>query len=102
MSAREHASFPGTTKAKLAASTHADHRRREMASKDPEVQLAAELVLQNRRLHEQFPGAPVLAMSQKQAQKKDENWKKTFPKEGEANEKKVKVRTWRWCKHHMA
>jgi hypothetical protein len=35
-------------------------------------------------------------------QKKDENWKKTPPKEGEAHEKKVKGHTWHWCKHHMA
>ncbi len=39
-----------------------------MALKDPEAQLAAELVLQCHRLQEQFPGAPVLAMSHKQAQ----------------------------------
>jgi hypothetical protein len=38
----------------------------------------------------------------KKEQKKDENWKKTPPKEGEAHEKKIKGRTWRWCKHHMA
>jgi hypothetical protein len=37
----------------------------------------------------------------KREQKKDENWKKTTPKEGEAHEKKVKGRTWHWCKHHM-
>jgi hypothetical protein len=37
----------------------------------------------------------------KKEQKKDENWKKTPPKEGEAHEKKVKGHTWRWCKHHM-
>jgi hypothetical protein len=38
----------------------------------------------------------------KKEQKKDENWRKTPPKKGEAHEKKVKGRTWRWCKHHMA
>jgi hypothetical protein len=38
----------------------------------------------------------------KKEQKRDENWKKTPSKEGEALEKKVKGRTWRWCKHHMA
>jgi hypothetical protein len=38
----------------------------------------------------------------KKEQKKDENWKKTPPKEGEAHKKKVKRRTWHWCKHHMA
>ncbi len=37
MSARKHASLPGITKAKLAALTHADHQRREMASKDLEA-----------------------------------------------------------------
>jgi hypothetical protein len=38
----------------------------------------------------------------KKEQKRDENWKKTPPKEGEAHEKKVKGCTWRWCKHHTA
>jgi hypothetical protein len=38
----------------------------------------------------------------KTEQKRDKNWKKTPPKEGEAHEKKVKGRTWHWCKHHMA
>jgi hypothetical protein len=38
----------------------------------------------------------------KREQKRDENWKKTPPKQGEPHEKKVKGRTWRWCKHHMA
>ncbi len=38
----------------------------------------------------------------KKEQKRDENWKKTLPKEGEAHEKKIKGPTWRWCKHHMA
>ncbi len=38
----------------------------------------------------------------KKEQKKDENWKKTSPKEGEAHKKKVAGRTWCWCKHHMA
>ncbi len=37
----------------------------------------------------------------KREQKKDEDWKKTPPKEGETHEKKVKGRTWHWCKHHM-
>jgi hypothetical protein len=37
----------------------------------------------------------------KREQKRDENWKKTPPKEGESHKKKVKGRTWRWCKHHM-
>jgi hypothetical protein len=37
----------------------------------------------------------------KKEQKRDENWKKTPPKEGEAHKKKVKGHTWRWCKHHM-
>ncbi len=37
----------------------------------------------------------------KKEHKRDENWKKTPPKEGEAHEKKVKGRTWHWCKHHM-
>ncbi len=36
------------------------------------------------------------------ANKKEKNWKKIPPKEGEAHEKKVKGRTWHWCKHHMA
>ncbi len=68
MSARECTSLPETPKAKLATSTLADHRRREMALKDPEAQLAAELVLRYHTLHERFPGAPTLAQSQKQAQ----------------------------------
>jgi hypothetical protein len=38
----------------------------------------------------------------KKEQKRDETWKKTPPKEGEAHKKKVKGRTWRWCKHHQA
>jgi hypothetical protein len=38
----------------------------------------------------------------KKEQKRDENWKKTPPKEGESHKKKIKGRTWRWCKHHMA
>jgi hypothetical protein len=37
----------------------------------------------------------------KKEQKKDENRKKTPPKEGEAYKKKVKGRTWHWCKNHM-
>jgi hypothetical protein len=35
-------------------------------------------------------------------QKRDENWKKMPPKEGESHEKKIKGRIWHWCKHHMA
>ncbi len=54
-----------TTKAKLATSTLADHRRWEMALKDPEARLAAELVLRYHTLHEQFPGVPTLAQSRK-------------------------------------
>ncbi len=65
---RPQASLLGTNKAKLASSTHTNHRRQEMALKDPEAQLAAELVLRCCRLQEQFPGAPLLAMSQKRAQ----------------------------------
>ncbi len=38
----------------------------------------------------------------KKEQKRDENWKKTPLKEGEPHEKKIKGRTWDWCKHHMA
>jgi hypothetical protein len=39
----------------------------------------------------------------KREQKRDENWKKTPPKEGETHEKKVKgLICWHWCKHHMA
>jgi hypothetical protein len=38
----------------------------------------------------------------KSEQKKDENWKKTPLKEGEAHENEVKGHTWHWCKHHMA
>jgi hypothetical protein len=38
----------------------------------------------------------------KKEKKKDENCKKTPPKEEEAHKKKVKGRTWRWCKHTMA
>jgi hypothetical protein len=38
----------------------------------------------------------------KKEQKRDKNWKKTPPKEGEAHEKKIKGHTWRWCRHHMA
>jgi hypothetical protein len=39
-----------------------------MTLKDSEAQLAAELALWCRRLQEQFPGVPTLAMSRKQAQ----------------------------------
>jgi hypothetical protein len=38
----------------------------------------------------------------KKEQKRDKNWKKTPPKEEKVHEKKVKGRTWGWCKHHMA
>jgi hypothetical protein len=38
----------------------------------------------------------------KKEQMRDENWKKTPPKEGEAHKKTVKGHTWHWCKHHMA
>jgi hypothetical protein len=38
----------------------------------------------------------------KKEQKRDENWKKTLPKEGEHHKKKVKGRTWHWYKPHMA
>ncbi len=38
----------------------------------------------------------------KKEQKRDENWKKTPPKEGEAHKIKVKGHTWCWCKRHMA
>jgi hypothetical protein len=60
-------SLPGATKAKLASLPHANHQRQEMTLKDPEARLAAELALQCRRLQERFPGAPALALSQKQA-----------------------------------
>ncbi len=65
---------PETTKAKLATSTLADHRRRKMALKDPEARLTAELVLRYRTLHEQFSGAPTLAQSRKQAQSGRRLW----------------------------
>ncbi len=68
MSARECTSLPETTKAKLVTSTLADNWWQEMALKDPEARLAAELVLRYRTLHERFPGTPTLAQSQKQAQ----------------------------------
>ncbi len=68
MSAHECASLLEATKAKLATLTLTDHRRREMALKDPEARLAAELVLRYHALHEQFPGAPTLAQSRNQAQ----------------------------------
>jgi hypothetical protein len=68
MSVRKHASLPRTIKAKLATSTLADHLRREMALKDPEARLVAELVLWYRTLHKQFPGTPTLAQSRKRAQ----------------------------------
>ncbi len=58
-------SLPGTTKAKLASSLHADHRRRAMLYKDRKAQLAVELAPPCRRLQEQFPGAPAWAMSRK-------------------------------------
>jgi hypothetical protein len=62
------------TKAKLATSTLADHQRREMALKDPEARLAAELVQRYRMLHKRFPGAPMLAQSRKQAQSGRQLW----------------------------
>ncbi len=65
---------PETTKAKLATLTLADHQQREMALKDPEARLAAELVLRYRTLHERFPGAPTLAQSRKQAQSGRRLW----------------------------
>ncbi len=65
---RPQASLPGTNKAKLASSTHTNHQKQEMALKDPEARLAAELVLRCRRLQEQFSGTPALAMSRKRAQ----------------------------------
>jgi hypothetical protein len=37
----------------------------------------------------------------KKKQKREENWKKTSPKEGEVHEKEAKGHTWRWYKHHM-
>jgi hypothetical protein len=39
-----------------------------MTLKDPKARLVAELALRCRRLQEQFPGTPALAMSRKQAQ----------------------------------
>ncbi len=68
MSTRECTSLLETTKAKLATSTLTNHQRREMALKDPEARLAAELVLRYHTLHKRFPGAPTLAQSWKQAQ----------------------------------
>lgn len=35
-------------------------------------------------------------------QKKDEEWKKTPPKAGDAKQKIVKEKTYHWCEHHMA
>jgi hypothetical protein len=61
-------SLPGATKSKLASLLHANHQRREMTLKDPKARLAAELALWCCRLQKQFPGAPALAMSRKQAQ----------------------------------
>ncbi len=71
---RLQASLPGTNKAKLASLTHADHQRQEMALKDPKARLAVELVLRCHRLQEQFPCAPALAMSRKQAQSSSWLW----------------------------
>ncbi len=65
---RPRASLPGTNKAKLASLLHTDHRQQIMTHEDPEVRLAVELALRCRRLPEQFPGAPALVMSRKQAQ----------------------------------
>ncbi len=59
-------SLPRTAKAKLASLLHSNHQWREMPHNDPKAWLAAELALQCRRLQEQFPGAPALAMSWKQ------------------------------------
>jgi hypothetical protein len=68
MSARECTTVPETTKAKLATSTLANHWQWEMALKDPEARLTAELVLWYRTLQERFPGAHTLAQSRKRAQ----------------------------------
>jgi hypothetical protein len=38
----------------------------------------------------------------KKKQKRDENWKKTPPKQGEPHKKQLNRHTWHWCKHHMA
>ncbi len=38
----------------------------------------------------------------KKNQKKEEAWKRVPPKEGKANKKIVKEKTYHWCKHHMA
>ncbi len=46
----------------------------EMALKDPEARLAAELVLRYHTLHEQFPDAPTLAQSRKRAQSGRRLW----------------------------
>jgi hypothetical protein len=37
----------------------------------------------------------------KRKQKEDEKWQRVPPKDGESHEKKVKDRTFCWCKHHM-
>ncbi len=63
-----------TTKAKLATLTLTNHRRQEMALKDPEARLAAELVLRYRTLHERFSGAPTLVQRRKQAQSGRRLW----------------------------
>jgi hypothetical protein len=65
---RLQASLPGTNKDMLASLTHTNHQRWEMALKDPEARLVAELVLRCRRLQEQYSGTPALAMSRKQTQ----------------------------------
>ncbi len=66
--------LPGATKAKLAALLHANHWQREMTLNDPKVQLAAELALWCRKLQEQFPGVPALAMNRKRAQSGRRLW----------------------------
>ena len=40
--------------------------------------------------------------SNKRFQKKDEEWKKVPPKDGDPKEKQVGRFTFQWCKHHMA
>ena len=37
----------------------------------------------------------------KRLQKKDEEWKKTPPKDNEPKHKQVGKKTWHWCIHHM-
>ncbi len=61
-------SLPGTTKAKLASPLRADHRWQYWTPEDPEAQLAAELGLRVRTLHEQDPGARARAPRQEGVQ----------------------------------